>query len=74
MGKVPKCIECEYHTYETTDHGRFGSQDGRQKFHWCRLHEIKDSNTFICGSNRFIKASESKTSPKWCPKREKDES
>lgn len=71
MGKViPKCKDCDYHSYDTTDHGRFGWSGDCQKYNWCSLNEIKADGNII-GSHKFITAAQAKTSPKWCPKREK---
>jgi hypothetical protein len=40
-----------------------------QKFHWCYPHERREDGAIVIGGTKFIKASEFKTSPQWCPKR-----
>jgi hypothetical protein len=57
-GKIPKCKECEYHKYK--------SQKGWDK----ERHYCHEPSKLSIGS--FIKSSEYKTSPQWCPKRNTD--
>jgi hypothetical protein len=58
---VPKCKECEHHRYEVD------TPYMNQKHHNChhRDAEIGKVNRF----GRMVLSTESRTSPKWCPKR-----
>jgi len=53
--RVPKCKECEYY---------YKQPCGKINYHHCHIPNDKD---YDC---RTMSASEVKTSPKWCPKRE----
>lgn len=56
MKTVPKCLLCNYHYLERVGYDK-------KEAHWCKKGRK-------LGENRFIYASETKTSPKWCPLRE----
>ena len=63
MNKVPHCKECDYFK-EVIDNSKWW---GKNKHYECKKRVIKD----MFGLNINIQAKELKTSPKWCPKRNK---
>jgi len=56
---VPKCKNCDSHFLE------FEEWYQNKEHHYCRHEKVLSKNTVRV----FITAQESKTSPKWCPKR-----
>ena len=55
---IPKCKDCEFHKISPYS---IGTMDR----HWCSNFKVRIFNSM----DKSILASESKTSPKWCPKR-----
>lgn len=59
---VPYCHACDFHRWHVGN-GYHGLTNGKER-HWC-----KEPSVVFSGMNKLIYAKETKTSPKWCPRR-----